>query len=328
MNKNYMIYPMKYMRITQNYLGGTSHLKHTTGYPKDYPIDEAGKDTGRDAIHCPCDEMIVTAIKGYGNSKVTNTLWLVSTSAVVTPSFEDFAFVTFTHENDSDLKKLKVGDTFHRGDIICYEGTDGATANHIHIVAGRGRSSNWEKNTTGAWVISGDTKKPEEVFFVDPSFTTILSSGGLSFKNLEIEKVGVPIPRNSGVNQLEVVVDNLRAREVPNRSGNSLGYIKKGIYNYSDVIEADGYSWYHVENFWIAYNDSWIHLYPKQEEEKPPVPIPDGDGGEGTDENTDKDQDKDDSVNPILPRLIFTSKESKYYKIYLKENSKLYFKDS
>ena len=36
------------MTITQSYTGTYSHLTHTTGYPKDYPIDEAGKDTGRD----------------------------------------------------------------------------------------------------------------------------------------------------------------------------------------------------------------------------------------------------------------------------------------
>lgn len=309
MNKNYMTYPMKYMRITQNYLGGVSHLKHTTGYPKDYPIDEAGKDTGRDAIYCPCNEMKVTAIKGYGNSSITNTIWLVSTSPVVTPTFEDIAFMTLTHENDSDLKKIKVGDTFKRGEIICYEGTDGATANHIHIVVGRGSSKNWEKNTTSAWVISGDTKKPEEVFFINPDFTTILSSGGLTFSNLEIQKIGNPVSRDVSINQLEVIVDNLNVRQEASLKSEKLGYIQKGIYNYSNIVTADGYQWYQIENGWIAYNESWIHIYPKQENEEIIPELP-----------------SEEVENP--PRLIFTSKESKYYKIFLKENAKLYFKDS
>lgn len=332
MSRNYMTYPMKYMRITQNYLGGTSHLKHTTGYPKDYPIDEAGKDTGRDDIYCPCDEMMITAIKGYGNVKVTNTIWLVSTGKVVTPTFEDVVFMTLTHENDSDLKKLKVGQKFKRGEVICHEGTNGATANHIHIVCGRGSSKNWEKNTTGAWVISGDTKKPEEVFFIDRSFTTVLSNGGLAFQNLEVEKVGTPSVRNSAVNQLEVVVSNLNARVSPSITASSLGYVNPGIYEYSSFQEADGYTWYKIADFWIAYQPSWMHLYPKEIhapieklEDKQEAPV------EEVKEEIEKppvDDVTDTSEKSFDGRLIFTAKESKYYKIFLKENAKLYLKDS
>jgi len=310
MIKNYMIFPMKYMRVTQSYTGSTSHLRHTTGYPKDYPIDVAGKDTGRDAIYCPCDEMVVTAVKGYQNKSVTNTIWLVSTSPVVTPTFEDVAFMTLTHENDLDLKKIRVGDRFKRGEIICYEGTDGATSNHIHIVVGRGSSKNWEKNTTGAWVISGNTKKPEEVFFIDPDFTTVLSSGPLTFQEIPKKVVGVPEKRDEDSNQLEVLVDNLRARESPSLSAFITGFIQRGIYTYREQIKADGYIWYKVQDFWIAYQNNWINLYPKKEvipaiSEKPTegMPFP--------------------SVEE-KPVLIFTAQESKYYKIYLDKGSKLY----
>lgn len=44
----YLTYPFKMMRITQSYTRTTSHLPHTTGSPKDYPLDESGKDGGRD----------------------------------------------------------------------------------------------------------------------------------------------------------------------------------------------------------------------------------------------------------------------------------------
>ncbi len=240
MNKNYMTYPVKFMRITQTYLGKTSHLAHTTGSVKDYPIDEAGKDTGRDPIYCPCDEMVVTAVKGYGNNKVTNTIWLVSTSPVVTPTFTDICFMTLTHENDSDIKDLKVGQKFQRGDIICYEGTNGASANHIHIVVGRGSSNNWTQSSNGSWVMVGDTKRPEEVFYIDPSFTTVLSTNGLSFSRL-----------------------------------------------------------------------------PQEEEQKEDNPIED-----------EKEQEVEEGSKPEeSPRLIFECKESKYYKIFLKENMKLYLKE-
>ena len=40
----YFYFPMETMRVTQSYDGTTSHKPHTTGTPKDYPIDIAGID--------------------------------------------------------------------------------------------------------------------------------------------------------------------------------------------------------------------------------------------------------------------------------------------
>ena len=72
------------MRITQNPYGNTSHHNHNLGDPKDYPIDSAGVDGTQSACFAPVD-MKITAIKGIGSS-ATNTLWLVSTEKVKTPT--------------------------------------------------------------------------------------------------------------------------------------------------------------------------------------------------------------------------------------------------
>ena len=77
---------MKTMRITQNYNGTTSHKPHwynSKDYA-DYPIDVAGKDGNREPYYTAVD-MQVLAIKGKGNS-ITNTIWLVTTDKVQTPS--------------------------------------------------------------------------------------------------------------------------------------------------------------------------------------------------------------------------------------------------
>lgn len=280
MNDNYMTYPLKHMRITQNYIGSVSHREHTIGSPKDYPIDEAGKDTSRDAIYCPCDEMKITAIRGIGN-KDTNTVWLVSTSKVVTPTFKDVAFMTLTHFNDSDLKGKKVGDKFKRGDIICYEGTDGASANHIHLTAGRGYSDSLIKNSLGKWVITGDTKKPEDVFFIDRDFTTELWGGYITWIDLpkDAKVLLQPVMRDLDKDQIEVIVDDLRFRSGPSVNSHVVGYIKRGIYNYQEIIKddtADNYTWYKIDNYYIASNDSWTKVYPKKndnQEESPDIPL-------------------------------------------------------
>ena len=193
MNKNYLTYPFRYMKITQNYNGRTSHLSHTTGAPKDYPIDEAGKDSSRDFIYCPCDRMTVKKVYGVGSSG-TNTLWLQSTDKVYfADGTADFFTMLITHPNDDDMRKIRKGQTFTRGQAICREGTDGfATGNHLHISAGKGRykGSGWTKNSKNKWVLTCTEKaeKPENLFFLDTDFTTVLSSGGLDFRTLPEEK--------------------------------------------------------------------------------------------------------------------------------------------
>lgn len=188
MTKNYLTYPCKVMKITQSYLGTTSHLPHTTGAPKDFPIDEACADTGRDWFYCPCDEMKVFKIYGVGSGG-TNTLWLESTSKVYfADGTKDYVSCQITHPNDDDLKKLKAGQKFKRGDKICREGSDGATGNHLHISFGKGKVSGngWTKNSKSKWVLTtkNGAFRPEQLCFVDKTFTKILSTKGLTFCEL------------------------------------------------------------------------------------------------------------------------------------------------
>lgn len=190
--KNYLVYPCKVMRITQSYDGRTSHLPHTTGSPKDYPIDEACRDSGREGFYCPCDEMKLVIKYGQGNGG-TNTLFLQSTSKVVfADGTSDYVSVQVTHPNDSDLRKLTKGQKFKRGELICSEGSDGGVGNHLHISAGKGkiRGNGWVKNSKGKWVLNC-TKgacKPQQLFFVNSAFTKVIHSKGLVFRLLPEEK--------------------------------------------------------------------------------------------------------------------------------------------
>ena len=60
--------------------------------------------------------------------------------------------------------------------------------------------------------------------------------------------------------QIEVLVDNLRARDNPN--GEILGYIRKGLYTVLDSKVLNDYTWFLVsDNLWIAYDKSWATLY-------------------------------------------------------------------
>lgn len=186
---NYLIYPCKEVNITQTYYGRTSHYPHTTGSPKDYPIDDNGGSVGKSAtFYCPCDCMKITRIYGVGNGGV-NTIFLESTTNVDLPDgTRNTVCMLVEHVDDSDLRKLRVGQTFKRKQPMFKEGINGATGYHFHISVGKGifRGNGWTKSTTNKWVINctGGGIKPENAFWIDWSFTKLKDTKGINFKRM------------------------------------------------------------------------------------------------------------------------------------------------
>ena len=276
--KNYLIYPTKIMSITQNYADNFSHKPNSDGKPiYDYPIDENCGTTGRDYFCCPCDEVEIKRIYGVGSSGA-NTIWLQSTSKVVFANGEeDYCTILVTHPNDDTLKPLKVGQTFKRKEKMFLEGKDGnATGNHFHISVSKGKFvySGWKKNNLGAWCITGKPIKPEEAFFIDREFTTIKKTAGLKFKDMPKIEVPKPVEKDSNVNQIEVIVDKLRARTTPKiASDNIIGFVEKGYYNILSIDTDAKYDWYEVEkDKWIADDGTFLKVHKKEEE--PPTEEP------------------------------------------------------
>lgn|GEM_PF-3495910 len=193
-------YPCKNMKITQSYLGHYSHEPNRNGSPPDYPIDEAGVDRNRDWFYAPCD-LQIARIYGVGNSG-DNTIWMTSKEPVEMPCGKDYVTIMVVHPEDDDLKNIRVGQEFKRGERMFREGQDGkASGNHFHMSVATGmiRSGGWVKNSREAWVIftTGRALKPEEAFFVTEDIK-IISSGGLFFKPMpkeeEVGKVFKDVP--------------------------------------------------------------------------------------------------------------------------------------
>lgn len=258
MGKNYLTFPMKVLGISQTYDGKTSHYNCSHGTPADYPIDIAGKDTGREPFYCPCDEMEVVKIAGdvTGNNHA-NGAWLVSTSEVdFADGTRDICTIKFVHMNNSDFGRngIYVGRKYKRGELIGYEGTSHASGNHIHMSAGKGKmkGSGWQKNTLGSWVITTTrgTDKPERLFFIDPNFTTVKNAKGLTFKTLpkeEVKKQVIKFGVVSGEVKTKVTTDALALRsKAQTANGKRFFYIPKGraVKVVQEAIcTADGYSW-------------------------------------------------------------------------------------
>ena len=207
--EDYAKFPMHYLKVSQTY-NGSGHKPHWYGAtPKDFPIDLAGEDTGRDYLFSPTT-MKVTNVQGIGNSKVSNKVFLVSTKKVHTPIGKHQIFMTAVHFEDSDVKKfgIKKGKVFKEGEPICFEGKETATANHLHFTCGIGSVSKSVENSRGKWVTKGDCRKPEEIFYIDKNFTKVLKSGNLNWEYLPSLKPSVSYYKKYTGKSLSIVDEN------------------------------------------------------------------------------------------------------------------------
>ena len=243
----YFTFPMETMNVSQNYY---DHSPHLGDPPCDYPFDNPGINTGQSAVFATVD-LKVTAKRGEYQSDATNTVWLQTVNPVKTPTFEDYAFIMIAHWNDGDsaMKKWSVGSVIPKGQIICYEGNDyPSQGNHVHIVCGRGYADRLVRkivNGSLVWVSNGDTKKPEEVIYINPFFTTVLTTKGIPFVYLPTF-YGSPVSRDVHVKQVQVMINTQNAYSSAN--GNIIGAMNPGIYN---IIQESG-EYIEVEpNIWV-----------------------------------------------------------------------------
>ena len=189
---NYLTYPLKVMNITQGYNDNYTHKRHSEGNLKDYPIDDACGSGNNSYFYCPCDEMVVKKVYGVG-LRASNTIWLESTTPVITPTFTDYITIMIVHPEDKDLKNVYVGRKYQRDEALFPKGADGfATGPHFHITLGRGKmsGSGWAKNNLGLWILktTGYNIKPEHGMFIDKNFTTIKNTRNVEFLSLNDEE--------------------------------------------------------------------------------------------------------------------------------------------
>ena len=269
MDKEYAVYPFKYMNITQRHDEG-NHGPHSIGVTNysDKPWDEACLDAGRSYFE-PMNDFLIEEVLGI-DSITTNSVRLKSTNKLYTPfkAEPDYLYITLTHMNEDSLRQVSTGQILKKGTKILLEGTDGlATGNHFHITANFGKYYGLLQNNNGKWCYTYEKSLlPSEAFYLDFSYTTIVNSRGYAFLEIPKEKyIGKPVNRDKNNNQLEVKVKDLRIRANPSLNAKILGYINEGIYNYTDIQESDGYAWYYIGIGWIAYSVEWFNVYEKEE---------------------------------------------------------------
>ena len=188
----YAIYPAKKMRISQRYDEG-NHLTHfNNANYKDYPIDETYGDSSSNGIfYAPFDCEVV---KKY--SATTKEIWLTSTEKVNTPIGKDYVTIYIGHIRSNEYEQIKVGTQFKQYEKIVSEEKDSmSTGYHNHISAGLGKikGTGWVKNNRNVWVLqtTNGTKKPEQIFYINPNFTNIIDSKKLKFETMPTDEENI-----------------------------------------------------------------------------------------------------------------------------------------
>lgn len=180
----YAIYPFNYIRITQRHDEG-NHLKHWNPFIDyaDKPWDEGVKDSGR-SYFIPQNDYLVEEIIETSWSIRLRTLNKVKTPFKDEP---DYLKLTLTHIEKADLEKIKVGQILKKGSRYLLEGKGGADAYHFHCTANFGNYYDIKKNANGKYCFVYDKSLlPDEAFYVDPSFTTIINAKGYTFKQVPL----------------------------------------------------------------------------------------------------------------------------------------------
>ena len=150
-------FPMKILNLSQGYGAGTSTHVYS------YALDFCGKDSGRDDVYAPFDCKVT---KKYVKSGHSFEVWLTSTKKVLARNGY-YGYLTMSITHPSEIASMKVGQKFKQGELICREGKEGATANHIHLELSEGTKAGWDI-IKGNYV-NKNKVKPEEYLFLPES---------------------------------------------------------------------------------------------------------------------------------------------------------------
>lgn len=261
MNKNYAVFPCRNVNITQNYNSAYSHATQSgsTNGVKSYPIDFAWGDT---YLMAPC-RMKSVKMNGFWNESVLNQVFFHSTEKVHCANGEyDYITILAGHTDDWDYSQDKIGTIYQRGQDMLNQGTDGNVSAHLDIVVALGLQTGWVKNSFGEWVLP-NSRKPEDVFYIDPKYNNVINTQGITFKTIPKEyELPNTVLRDENKNQIEVIVDDLNVRKGAG-SNNEITFFPctKGIYDYTEVLNG----WYKIkEDMWV--NEIGIKFLPKKVE--------------------------------------------------------------
>ena len=231
-------------------------------------LDLVGPNYTLDDIVSYANGTVNMAVNGYGNGQGEGVNWAYGNFVKIIN--DDGTVCLYAH---MEYTSVKVGQRVSKGQVIGRMGNSGNSfGGHLH----------WE-----LWSCNDYYKN------IDPS-------PYLSPKEIKLPS---PVERDKNKRQFQVDYnDNLRVRTEPNLSGEVVGILNAGIYNFTEEKDSDGYKWVKLDNFWSAITDmSRILEIEKVIEDNRPVEdgrdhsIPDD--SENIENKPDTDTKEEDNTN-------------------------------
>ena len=244
----YAIFPLRHSWESQHMYGKTSH--------KDIKAIDCGvllpyKDT---ILYAPFDGTVVFVDKASNGGLIA---FQSDTKVKYADGTYDYITVLTGHDN----KPPKKGAKFKQGEVYSHMGTAGGVDTHTHLEVQKGKFKMATTLTSQKSYAFENTIEPNKALYMTKD--TIFKYSNLEWKILPDIEVTNPVERNESVNQVRVIVDNLRVRTGHSTNNQVIGFVQNGaIYNDLEVYNDGVYTWHRIdEDQWIADDGEWLEIY-------------------------------------------------------------------
>ena len=251
----YAIFPLRHSWESQHMYGNTSH--------KDTKAIDCGvllpyKDT---TLYAPFDGTVVFVDKASKGG-------LIAFQSDEKVKYADGTYDYMTVLTGHDNKPPKKGATFKQGEVYSHMGTAGGVDKHTHLEVQKGKFKMATTLTSQKIYAFENTIEPNKALYMTKD--TIFKYSNLEWKIVPDVEVTNPVERNESVNQIRVIVDNLRVRTGHSTNNQVIGFVQNGaIYNDLDTYVDGAYTWHRIdEDQWIADDGSWLEILPATDYKK------------------------------------------------------------
>ena len=211
---------------------GECEINQAYGVNGHLGIDIVGKGYTLDAILAHSEGTVVMTQTGHRNNPGSSGN--ASYGNMVKISHSDGCFTLYAH---LDSVYVQSGQKVAKGQEIGYMGNTGNSyGGHLHFEV-------WK-----------DNNRTDPYPYLDADI---------------VETITPTVERDETKDQLQVNKMDLRVRKAPATDQAILGFAKEwGLYNYFEVKEQGGYTWYKIaEGQWVANTADWCTVFPKKEAE-------------------------------------------------------------
>lgn len=223
-----LIYPLSvYLKITQGY--HSQHLGVDFGW-NDYPQGACNQ-----GIISSEEGVVVDCADGYGNTYPNRRIYGNYVNIDHGTYKGQRIFTMYGHL----LKGIPVkkGQSVRKGQLIGYMGNSGySNGQHLHFELRKG--ANLKANSVDPL---NDLAIENQGLFVNPNTKF---PDRIRYRQVGI---GIPVPRDTTKDQIEVITPTLRARASAGLTGEVLGKANMGIFNILDEQKVDGFTWAQIE---------------------------------------------------------------------------------